>query len=68
VRKADNHTTFMYRLSKNLGASTSWDPKGLSRPVMGLLYIFTVIHKDGAGDVTIKCRFLQSIKQIVIFL
>jgi hypothetical protein len=27
----------MCRLSKNLGASTSWDPKGLSRPVMGLL-------------------------------
>jgi hypothetical protein len=23
-------------LSRNLGASTSWKPKGLSRPVMGL--------------------------------
>jgi hypothetical protein len=23
---------------KNLGASTSWDTQGLSRPVMGLLY------------------------------
>jgi hypothetical protein len=31
-------TTFMCRLSKNLGASTSWSPKGMSRPVMGLLY------------------------------
>jgi hypothetical protein len=29
-------------LSKNLGASTSWSPKGLPRPVMGLLYLFTV--------------------------
>jgi hypothetical protein len=24
---------------KNLGASTSWNPQGLSRPVMGLLYL-----------------------------
>jgi hypothetical protein len=36
---ADNFTTFMCRLSRNLGASTSWNPKGLSRPVMGLLYL-----------------------------
>jgi hypothetical protein len=27
------------RLSTNLGASTSWTPQGLSRPVMGLLYL-----------------------------
>ena len=27
----------MCRLSWNLGASTSWNPQGLSRPVMGLL-------------------------------
>jgi len=25
-----------------MGASTSWDPEGLSRPVMGLLYLFTI--------------------------
>jgi hypothetical protein len=30
----------MCQLSKNLEASTSWDPKGLSRPVMGLLYLY----------------------------
>jgi hypothetical protein len=36
--RADNLTTFICRLSRNLGASTSWNPKGLSRPVMGLLY------------------------------
>jgi hypothetical protein len=35
VRRADNLTTFMCQLSRNLGASTSWNPKGLSRPVMG---------------------------------
>jgi hypothetical protein len=25
-----------------LGASTSWNPKGLSRPVMGLLYLYSL--------------------------
>ena len=30
----------MCRLSWNLGASTSWNPQGLSRPVMGLLYLY----------------------------
>jgi hypothetical protein len=39
VRRADNLTTFMCRLSRHLGASTSWNPKGLSRSVMGLLYL-----------------------------
>jgi hypothetical protein len=39
VRMADNLTTFMCRLSWNLGASNSWNPHGLSRPVMGLLYL-----------------------------
>jgi hypothetical protein len=37
-------TTFMCRLSITLEASTSWNPKGLSRPVMGLLYLFTVLY------------------------
>ena len=41
MRRADNLTTFMCRLSWNLGASTSWNPQGLSRPVMGLLYLLT---------------------------
>jgi hypothetical protein len=39
VRRADNLTTFMCRLCTNLGASTSWTPQGLSKPVMGLLYL-----------------------------
>jgi hypothetical protein len=26
--------------SQNLGASTFWNPQGLSRPVMGLLYLY----------------------------
>ena len=36
---ADNLTTFMCRLSWNLAAWTSWNPQGLSRPVMGLPYL-----------------------------
>jgi hypothetical protein len=43
VRRADNLTTFMCRLSWNLGASTSWNPQGLSRPVMGLLYLYSLV-------------------------
>jgi len=36
VRRADNLTTFMCRLSRNSRtASTFWSPKGLPRPVMG---------------------------------
>jgi hypothetical protein len=30
----------MCRLSGNSGASTSWNPKGLSRPVAGKLYLY----------------------------
>jgi len=40
VRRADNLPTFMCRSSWNLGTSTSWNPRGLPRPVMGLLYLF----------------------------
>jgi hypothetical protein len=39
VRRADNFTTFIWQLSWNLGASNSWNPQGLSRPVKGLLYV-----------------------------
>jgi hypothetical protein len=38
--KVDNITTFLCRLSWNPGASTSWNPQGLSRPVQEL-YLFT---------------------------
>ena len=41
VHRADNLTTFMCRLSWNLGVSTSWNSQGLSRPIMGLLYLLT---------------------------
>jgi len=38
MRRADNLPTFMCRLPWNLGASTSWNPQGLSRPLMRWLY------------------------------
>jgi hypothetical protein len=31
VLRSDNLTTFTCRMSGNLGASTSWNPQGLSR-------------------------------------
>jgi len=36
--RADNLTILIWQLSCNLGASTSWNPQGLSRPVMELLF------------------------------
>jgi hypothetical protein len=40
VRRADNLTTFMCRMSRNSGVSTTWNPNGLSRPVVGKLYLY----------------------------
>jgi len=45
VRRADNLTTFVCRLSWNLRASTSWSPQGLSRSVMELLYLLHIDFK-----------------------
>jgi hypothetical protein len=42
--RADNLTTFMCRLSGHLGASTSWNPQGLSRSLIGLIYLFFFIE------------------------
>jgi hypothetical protein len=39
VLTADSLTTFMCRLSRNLVASTFWNPQRLSRPVMGYLHL-----------------------------
>jgi hypothetical protein len=48
MHRADNLTTFMCRLSRNLGASTSWNSQGLSRPVQEMLYlyIFCLVWRD----------------------
>ena len=43
--RADNLTTFMCRLSWNLGASTSWNPQGLSMPLILPFCISTYSRK-----------------------
>jgi len=43
VRKAGNLTTFMCRLSWNVRTSTSWNPQGLSRPVIGIAWCM-ILH------------------------
>jgi hypothetical protein len=59
---ADKLAIFMCRLSRNLGASTFWNPQGLSRPVQGLLtFTFTsvtwplVLENGGRGHVLAVC-------------
>ena len=39
VRTSDNLTTFMFRLSWNLGVTASWNLQGLSMPVMRSLFL-----------------------------
>jgi hypothetical protein len=43
----DNLSTFLSGLSWNLGASTSWNPQGLSRLVIGLLCFTSILVKIG---------------------
>ena len=40
VHRSWQPSTFMCQLSWNLGASTSWNPQGLPRPVMGLRFLY----------------------------
>ena len=47
--RADSLTIFMCRLFGNLGTSTSWNPQGLSRPVMGLL-LYPELPKEGEEE------------------
>jgi hypothetical protein len=54
---ADKPITFMCRLSRNLGASTSWNPKGMSRPVMGLLYLTVISTNKYSHSATLTRRF-----------
>jgi hypothetical protein len=53
---------FLVRLSRNLGASSSWNPKGLSRPVMGFFcpYLRDVINE-------FDCIYLTFCEQIAQF-
>ena len=69
MRRADNLTTFTCRLSRNSGAPSSWNPKGLSRPVAGKLYllplpyflhfcpIWTKLGTGGLQNLACRCEF-----------
>ena len=46
MRRAENLTTFMCRLSWNAGTSTSWNPQGLSRPVYGIVLLLLLFTGD----------------------
>ena len=43
-------------LSRNLGTLTSWNLLGLSRPVMGLLYLYMPTYNDGRTRISIFQR------------
>ena len=61
-------TTYLHPvlLSRNLGALTSWNPLGLSRPVMGLLYFFRRGVDDGkVGDAMRYCLVVWGFKEVV---
>jgi len=50
----------MCRLSWNLGTSTSWNPQGLSRPVMGLLYLLPPEYTSETLLYEAACLLLKS--------
>ena len=52
----------MWRLPWNLGASISWNPQGLSRPVIGLLYLHRIYKQ-----VCDTCTFILTVPHIVSF-
>ena len=41
--RADNFTTFMCRLSRNMGTSTSWNPLGLQWACRRIILSFTAV-------------------------
>jgi hypothetical protein len=61
VQVTDNLTTFMCRLSWNLGASASWNPEGLCRPVTGLLYRSLYF----VGGVAIRVAYVENKRKSV---
>jgi hypothetical protein len=41
-----------------MGASTSWNPKGLSRSVMGLLYLYLYFPYIPHGEAKRNCKLI----------
>jgi hypothetical protein len=52
-------TTFICRLSLNLGASTSWNPHGLSRPVQRLLYLLLYLPVNSGRYTSSATRTIE---------
>jgi hypothetical protein len=65
VRRADNRTTFMCRLSCNLGALTFWNPMGLFRPVMGLLYLYPFYYCSVTIFLHHKTQQFKQFRQVI---
>jgi len=62
VPRTNNPTTIMWRLSWNMGASTSWKPQSLSKPVMGLLYLLLFRYNGPISVSSSTKRLWQSTK------
>jgi len=58
----DNHHPVP--LSRNLGTLTSWSPLGLSRPVMGLLYLYLI--RQHFIDTQSAAKYTSSIVQKIL--
>jgi len=64
VLRTDNLTMFMCRLSWNMGTSIYWNPQGLSRPVMGLLYLRKQINPN--EDFQMPYDYVSSVQSYVL--
>jgi len=49
-------------LSRNLGTLTFWNALGLSRPVIGLIYLYSSSNRTLTSD---KCRFSANIAEVI---
>ena len=67
VLRANNVTTIMYRCFWNPGASTSWNPQGLSRPVMGLLYLYILTNYFCRTDLFKNLIFSRMVQNVPAF-
>jgi hypothetical protein len=62
MHRTDNLTTFMCRLSRNSGASTSGNLKDLARPVAGKLYLSFTLYAPLVSPVRAKRVYKGLIK------
>ena len=65
MRKADKLTTI---LCCCLGTLTSWNPLGLSRPLMGLLYLYLYLYLYCATPVSVLSAVAQQDVKMASFM